>query len=144
MKITIAQIVLENAAFAHREDYLALPHNAPIESSPVELSAEVGHSQGDPIKMMVRLRAASEGTYKFAVSYVAYVSVESEEGEEPPDMLDRRVLITGCYMLFPFIRETVASLSGRGRFGPSWLSPTNFNELFKPETAETVQANSGE
>jgi preprotein translocase subunit SecB len=38
--------------------------------------------------------------------------------------------------LFPFLRECVANLTGRGRFGPLWLRPINFVQLAEQLTAQ--------
>jgi preprotein translocase subunit SecB len=44
-------------------------------------------------------------------------------------------------MLYPFLREAVANLTGRGRFGPVWLNPFNFmllaQEVANEGTAKT-------
>jgi preprotein translocase subunit SecB len=32
-------------------------------------------------------------------------------------------------VLFPFVREAVANITMRGRFGPVWLNPVNFGAL---------------
>ena len=31
----------------------------------------------------------------------------------------------GWALLFPFVREALANLTGRGRFGPIWMNPVN-------------------
>jgi len=131
MKLTIAQIVLERADFKHRDDYLNLALATPVQSG-VQLQIQMQRPEGDPsAPVLVRLTAisAEDATYQFTVTYVVLYLIEREVEDEALTDMDRRLLVTGSTMLFPFIRETVASLTGRGRFGPSWLAPTNFNTL---------------
>lgn len=131
MKLTIAQIVLERADFKHRDDYLNLTGVTP-EPSSVKLGVQMMRPEAAPSEtVMVRLTAtgAEDAIYQFTVAFVVFYLIEREAGDEALGDLDRRLLVTGSTMLFPFIRETVASLTGRGRFGPVWLAPTNFNTL---------------
>jgi len=43
-----------------------------------------------------------------------------------PNMpLDRYFTTSGAALLYPFVRQVVADLTSRGRFGPVWLNPMN-------------------
>ncbi len=131
MKLSINQIVLERATFAHRSDYLTLLPSVATPEGAVALSVEVGRSTEDASLALVRLMASSaEGAlYEFSVAYVLLLGLEYDPGEIISPDLDRRLVATGAPMLFPFVRETVANLTARGRFGPTWLAPTNFNDI---------------
>jgi preprotein translocase subunit SecB len=143
MKLTITQIVLEHAEFKHRPDYLAIALNnddAAVRSN-VNLTAQVSRAEQNPNgAALVRLgaKSAEDSLYQFELGYAVFYSLEWQEGEEVPEDLDNRLMVTGSTMLLPFIREVVASLTGRGRFGPTWLAPTNFNELFRAKPPEAV------
>jgi hypothetical protein len=39
--------------------------------------------------------------------------------------LDRYFTTSGAALLYPFVRQVVADLTWRGRFGPVWLNPMN-------------------
>lgn len=144
MKLSIAQVVLERAEFAHRADYLTFAPNTPIANDGVQVTAQMGRGVQNPNNAaLVRLTAKSEegSLYYFDVSYVVFYTMEWDEGEEIPENLDHRLVVTGSTMLLPFIRETVASLTGRGRFGPTWLAPANFQMLdFKEEPTQPEPA----
>jgi preprotein translocase subunit SecB len=140
MKLTIAQIVLERAEFKHRDDYLNMPPATPVQSA-VNLQIQMQRPEADasaPVIVRLIATSAEDAIYQFSVAYVVFYLTEREVGDEALTDLDRRLLVTGSTMLFPFIRETVASLSGRGRFGPSWLAPTNFNTLVVPTPPEAL------
>jgi len=141
MKLTIAQVVLEDATFEHRRDYLSLPQNTAVAQSQVTFTTEVGRADQNPNgAAYVRLAAksAEDAIYLFDISYVVFYLMEWEEGETVPDDLDRRLMITGSTMLFPFVREVMANLSGRGKFGPTWLAPINFNDLVTGKPPEVA------
>jgi preprotein translocase subunit SecB len=131
MKLTIAQILLEGAQFAHKSNYLERMPTEATAASPVDLQIELAEAQDKPNARVVRLRVMSnapEALYEFTVSYLAIFTLDME-GEQPPADLDRRLMVTGATMVFPFAREVVANLTMRGRFGPSWMQPVNINEL---------------
>lgn len=133
MNLTISQIVLERSEFKHRDDYLRLdPTVTKLEPSSVGMSVQVQRAADNPSKAaLVRVAAKSgdEALYHFAVTYVVFYGLEFAEGEVAPADLEQRLMVTGATMLFPYLREAVANLTSRGRFGPSWLAPTNFNNL---------------
>jgi preprotein translocase subunit SecB len=122
-RIRISQIFLERAFLAHREDFLSFPPSTPM-SPEVELILEVGLSP-DKSRGRVRLGARSqpgaEDLYNFDVLLTALIEREGE-GNMP---LERYLEKHASVMVFPFLREAVANLTGRGRFGPLWIRPTN-------------------
>lgn len=122
-KIRISQIFLERASLTHREDFLSFPPNTQL-SAEVEISLEVGLSE-DKSRARIQLRARShpgaEDLYNFDVLLTALVEREGA-GNMP---LERYLANNASVMVFPFLREAVANLTGRGRFGPLWIRPTN-------------------
>jgi preprotein translocase subunit SecB len=50
------------------------------------------------------------------------------EDSPPPEGLDDILMATGASIAFPYCRELISNLTGRGRFGAIWLNPTNFNK----------------
>jgi preprotein translocase subunit SecB len=122
-KIRIAQIFLERASFAHREDFLAFPPGTPL-SSEVQISLEVGlsedHSKGR-IRLGARSKPNSDELYVFDVLMTALIEREGE-GNLP---LERYLSTNATALVFPFLRETLANLTSRGRFGPVWIKPIN-------------------
>lgn len=136
--IRIAQIYLETASFRHREDHLNFPHTTPPDAGQVGVELEAGFSE-DQRQALVRVRVASapksEGMYSFEVVMVALLRVDEQNSNMP---LDRYVVVAGTTLLYPFVREAVANLTTRGRFGPVWLAPFNTQAAWKsagPEEA---------
>lgn len=137
MRLTVAQFVLEEAQFAHKSNYLERKPLDAVPASPVDLEIELAEAQDNPEVRVVRLRAVSnapEALYDFRVSYIVILMLD-RQGEELPADLEQRVMVTGATMLLPFIREAVANLTSRGRFGASWMQPVNINELVLRSTA---------
>ncbi|MBI2401570.1 MAG: protein-export chaperone SecB [Gemmatimonadetes bacterium] len=123
--IKIGQIFLEEAHFNHRADYLNLPPSTPVSVGDVHVQVQTGLS-ADLKRGLVRVRVStipgSKPMYELRVAMTALVTVD----EAAPNMpLDRYLASSGAALLFPFVRELVANLTWRGRFGPLWLSPTN-------------------
>lgn len=147
MNLTIKQIVLERSEFEHRDDYLRLEPSTTPEPSSVGMTVQVQRAEANPAgAALVRVTATSgDGAlYRFSVTYVVFYGMELEEGETAPADLDRRLMVTGTTMLFPYIREAVSNLTSRGRFGPSWLAPTNFNNLVPNATPQEALASTSE
>lgn len=139
MRLTISQILLGDAAFTHVGDFLAQPVS-PIPPHPVGI--EVGLIRGEePNNIAVQLRVkmdAAEAPYRFNVSYLVLMAID-EMPSPLPDDFDRRLIVTGANMTYPYAREIVSNLTGRGRFGPIWLNPTDFNESVKTAADATEQ-----
>jgi preprotein translocase subunit SecB len=136
MKLTVAQFVLEDAQFAHKSNFLERQPSEGVPAAPVDLEIELAEAQDNPAVRVVRLRVVSsapEALYDFRVSYIVILMLDMQ-GEEAPADLDQRLMVTGATMLLPFVREAVANLTSRGRFGPSWMQPVNINELVLAST----------
>jgi preprotein translocase subunit SecB len=142
MKLSIAQMVLERCEFSHQENYMSIPSTTPVSKATVDLGVQLVRDKGDKQKVVVRLlaSAAKDATYRFAITYAVLLMVQVEENEQVPADIDRRLMVTGCTMMFPYMRQVVSSLSSQGRFGPIWLSPTDFNRIVsaapEPEVVE--------
>lgn len=128
--LRIAQIFLQSAQFRHRDDALALP----ADTRPGETSLQVqirvmGFKEKNAAA--VSLRAATDPEdkdtlYQFSVEMMALV--EEMPGQENMPA-ERYVAQMGSTLLFPFLRESVANLTMRGRFGPIWLKPFNLQAV---------------
>ena len=130
--LQIAQVLLLSAQFAHREDALSVEANTVIENLTVNIEAKVAGKTGEPVSV-VRLRAATEKNpeylYSFDVEIAAVVTrVPNEENLDPFEYARNM----GPAAFFPFLREAVASITMKGRFGAVWLKPMNFAALSEP------------
>ncbi len=134
--VKIAQILLEEATFGHRGDYLTssttpTPDNI-VGTLNIELQTGVS---ADGKNGLVRLRVTTipenRPFYEFDVAMVALVTVDETAANMP---LDQYVKVGGA-LLYPFVREVVAELTWRGRFGPVWLNPVNFIAPSPPEAS---------
>ena len=123
--IQIGQIFLEHVQFSHREDFLTLPLGTPAHVGNVNVQVETGISP-DAKTGLVRVQVwtvpENKPIYNIGVSMTALVAVDPGAPNMP---LNTYLAGPGAALLYPFVRQVVADLTWRGRFGPVWLSPTN-------------------
>jgi len=123
--ILVGQIFLDRAHFGHREDALVLPPDTPLGQPNLTFSFEGGVSPDEKtgfVRVTVRSKPEERPLYNLDVAMVALI--QAETGKENMPLRDY-VRTAAPTMLFPFIREVVANLTWRGRFGPLWLVPMN-------------------
>lgn len=146
--IKISQIYLGQAHFGHIENALALPPNTPIKDIPTQIGVQVGVNSSDKVGFCVlSIRSdpeVKESLYQFHVEMVLVVGETPDPNMPLPEYLTR----SGPPTLYPFIREVVASMSSKGRFGTLWLPPINFaaisEKLLKEQTAKATASTSTE
>ena len=124
--IEIGQIFLRSVQFEHREDALAVPPHTRDTQQRVGVQIQYGE-QNDPKAIALAIRIFSdpeskEALYRYSIEMVALVSSVDQHENMP---LREYALKAGVATLFPFLREMLANLTMRGRFGPIWLSPFN-------------------
>src|SRR5687767_10083996 len=125
MKIGLNGIVLVDTNFSHVGDVIGPPVTAihPTTTVPMQVSMLKHESQSGAFAVKLRVNFESQ-LYSASVTYAVMLQVEFD-GDAPAD-LEKRVMVTGATMAFPYCREMLSSLTGKGRFGPVWLNPTNF------------------
>jgi preprotein translocase subunit SecB len=124
--VKIAQILLERVAFRHRDDYLIVPTPSPEAIiGTINIQVESGLSDDQKtglVRMRVQTIPENRPYYELDVAMAALVMVD----EAAPNMpLERYFTTSGAALLYPFVRQLVADLTWRGRFGPVWLNPLN-------------------
>jgi preprotein translocase subunit SecB len=124
--VKIAQILLERATFRHRDDYLVVAAPSPDAIvGTINVQIEGGLSEDKRtglVRMRVQTIPENRPFYELDIIMIALVMVD----EAAPNMpLDRYFTTSGAALLYPFVRQVVADLTWRGRFGPVWLNPMN-------------------
>jgi preprotein translocase subunit SecB len=125
--LSIGQILLARAHFEHRPDFLALPAETPSGDLQIRVDVRIGtdESKQTGYISIVVTSEAEEALYRFQVEMVGLV-----RQNDNPNMPIGEFLTKGApAMMYPFVREAVANLTGRGRFGPIWLRPFNWNAI---------------
>ena len=122
--LQFAQIFLASVHFEHRKDALSLPPNTSVGELQIQVNIRAGGTDDEKMGI-VAVSVATTGEdplYRFSLEMVALV-----EQEAAAKNLSVQEFVTkfGPATLYPFIRETVANVTGRGRFGPIWLKPFN-------------------
>ena len=130
-RIKIGQVFVSSVAFAHREDVLQLSPKTEIGNLPLSVSVEVGVEK-DGGKGFVVLRLATKDDerplYLFRVEMIGLVARDKEETDDGINVHDY-LIKSGAFMMYPFMREFVANLTARGRFGAIWIRPLNFKKI---------------
>ncbi len=140
--IRIHQIFLESASFSHRPDFLSVPSSPPprMEIS-TQLQAEFAKDASDTTLGALRLIYKTDDAsslYQFSVTMIAIIAQDRDGANMT---LQEYVESSAVALLVPFLREAVANLTGRGRFGPVWLHPLNVRALLgSPAIAELAHA----
>lgn len=124
--ILVHQVYLESCNFRHREDFLSLPPTS--QGAMLDLVMEAQYLMSDDgdgmvMRLVVRTPPDADGSYHLEVIVGAMLGIDREE---PNFTLQEYAATAPIALLFPFAREMVANLTGRGRFGPFWLHPFNF------------------
>ncbi len=133
--IKINQVFLESAAFEHRPDFLTLPADTVVELD-TQLSIEFMIDPGDASRGAIRATAftTDEGLYRFRISVGAIIE---QDAANKNFTLDEYIATSSTALLVPFLREAVANITGRGRFGPIWIHPMNVVALMQESDSMT-------
>lgn len=122
--LRIGQIFLSTAHFEHRDDALSIPPGTNVEIG-INISGKVEITEdglSGLITLAVNSRDELNPLYRFRIEMVGVIQSDPEERNLMPlEYLSQQ----GPAMMFPFVREAIANLTGRGRFGAMWLAPFN-------------------
>jgi|SRR5689334_15943649 len=133
--IVISQVFLERALFSHREDALQLAPNTPFQPT-LAVGIQGGVSPDEKtgfIRISVQTKPEERPLYSIDVAMMALFAVAEKEENLP---LKQYLHTAAPAMLYPFVREAVASITWRGRFGPVWLAPFNISVAMAEPSGE--------
>lgn len=132
--IKIDQVFLIESQFRHRPDFLL--HAPSTEIAALDINVEIrtfgvpdGKTGGVAVKVATN-PGDQAALYQFSVQMGALVSAVQGEENMPPQ---KYVTEAGAGFLYPFMRECVANLTARGRFGPIYLKPFNIRQALSDE-----------
>lgn len=142
--VEFAHIFISQSQFSHRIGYLTAPITGQRVNSQFMVEYEV-LLRNDEKAAIGHLRVRSvpdtEEVYDILVEVTAVANV-IEGAENMPLKLFMESSVPPT--LYPFAREAVASLTGRGKFGPVFLTPFNFvaNPLKEEPKKRTARVSS--
>jgi len=123
--INIHQVFLDRASFSHREDYLTIPASTPPEVGDINVAFRMILSDTEP-RALIQARARTDPDQKPMYEFDVILSMVISVDEAAPNMTLPEYARTGGFAtLSTFLRQTVADLTLRARFGPVWLNPAN-------------------
>lgn len=124
LNVQIEQVFLEEATFRHRPGHLDLPSTTRRPGGEIEIEVSVGVTDdGERAVYRVTIDTGKDAT----ALYDARLVMVGLFVREPKAALDLWAFAAtnGLTVLFPLLREAMANLTGRGRFGPVWLAPVD-------------------
>lgn len=139
----IEELCLVSSSFSHRPDFLGLDKRQVLPD--VDVDAQFSLSKGlGPSIVVVNVRVQTKDdpslVYRFHAELMAVIRVE---GASLTPEVERNLLRTGVTVLFPFVRENIANLTMRGRFGPMWIKPMNVQAVLSSEAPSAARLASG-
>ena len=142
--VILAQVYLDSVEFSHRADALLLPPNTKAEIGSVDVAVEIAVSVDEKsgyIKLTASTDPDAQPVYKVKLAMVGLVTT----GHEPNIPIREYLIGSGLAMMYPFVREALANITQRGRFGPVWLNPINAKKVAEqfqptPESKSPVAA----
>lgn len=138
--LSISQIILSAVELRHRGDALQLPASTrqPTANVDVEINLH-GDAESKVAALAIRVKSRNDENplYHLDITLLGIVESQGESvGLTPHSFLVQG----GVSMLFPFVREAVANITMRGRFGPIWLNPINVRALVEADSVEARRA----
>ena len=144
---SLAQIIVEKVQFSHTGDPFSVVPTPTLDILPegIEMSAEAAQSD-DGRTHVVRLRLFGDPHASQGVRYAFDVTVAGlfELKETLPREQASIFMQSAATILFPFVREMVANLTSRGRFGVAWLQPINVRAALAEAQANEVDSTMAE
>ena len=138
--IRISQIFLGKALFEHSDDPTLTPARTKAGEHQINIIVNAAATEDERagiITVLVQTTPENKGSYRFVVEMVGLV--DREPGAENMSIA---TYLTGpaTATLFPFVREALANITGRGRFGPVWLKPFNLNAVQQEGAPDVIRA----
>lgn len=139
--LTIDEVFLLHAEFTHRADVLSIPVK-PANVGPMSIDVRAGASPDSSqgfMQVTVSTDDSKSPVYHISATMAAVVS-------SPDGVVEDFLRTSVLAMLYPFLREVVANLTARGRFGPVWLQPIDPRQpldVVRPGEVTSKQVTSG-
>ena len=124
-ELALIQVYLRSASFAHRGEPLTLlPVTEDAGNFGVGLAIdELNDGAVTQVRVHITNDPESEkGRYELDVEMAAIIEKRNDVARALPQS---QVLEIGAALLYPYVRELVSNLTGRGRLGAVWLHPFN-------------------
>jgi preprotein translocase subunit SecB len=125
--IEFDQIFISTAQFDHIENALSMASNTPHPVYDFNITVSIFENTEDASKAAVTLdlvtRDKPESLYKLHVAITAVIRPVTGQENMPVPEYARNMAPAALY---PFLREAIAAITMRGRFGPIYLRPFNF------------------
>ncbi|HZW07779.1 MAG TPA: protein-export chaperone SecB [Phycisphaerales bacterium] len=126
--LRVVQVYLSTAHFEHGADALSFPptHKVNVKYGVRVEASEANEGKAGIIKLILATVDEPDSLYRFAVEMTGIVEAENET---PQVSVREYITKVGVTMMFPFLREAVANLTSRGRFGALYIKPFNVYSL---------------
>jgi len=129
--IILMSLSFDRAPIITIEDKSKVSQNTSVDVTPIEVQSDqfavqltVDHSIKYDEKNIVSIKVAYSGTFK-------------KIGENTAEELDTFLNVNAPAIIFPFVREVIASMTSKAMVGAILIQPVNFVELYKSKRTST-------
>lgn len=125
--LNIAQVFLLHAHFSYVSDPLLIetPKDSEAQFQVTVSHALLEKGNGDEAaSVSVRIATSDANSHPYIIDVAITAIIEPRKGEENYPAVEY-ARTAGATLLFPFVREAIANITGRGRWGPLWIRPFN-------------------
>lgn len=126
IKINFHGIKILNVVFNVNPSYKAEEKSIPINC---EIAVKSNHLK--PNKLQVFLKVALKQKNSPFTFSIEGMGIFTLDGKPNKKAIEQMANINCPAIVFPFIREAIANLTGRSGFAPLYLPPVNFIEIAK-------------
>lgn len=126
--IRVEQVILEEVVFSHRADFMQLPADTKADIGTATMKVGVGVTDPpDRALLHFDLESSPDNrpVYNVRLRLTAFFSATPQTR----DFLRKFATTAGPGLIVPFVREALASITSRGRFGPVWLKAINTRQI---------------
>jgi preprotein translocase subunit SecB len=124
--LAIAQIFTERLAFSHRDDHMTLPSTTAPVIGDLNIRLTTGESvdgEAGLVRIELQTDPAIKPIYNVELALVGIVQrIKGEENMTIQEFLKSGAAVS---LVWPSLRETLANITQRGRFGAVWLNAIN-------------------
>lgn len=136
LSLIIGQIVLISADFRHREDVTSVPAaGAPTGGAVLQVKTQISEDGEAAVSVRVSSDPADPNAlYQYAIEMMAAIKMPTPGAPLPSQTY---LALAGTTFLYPFVREMLANLTMRARFGVIYLNPFNVSAADLEQAAAT-------
>jgi preprotein translocase subunit SecB len=134
---------VQSAQFAHHEGFMDVPADQKFNSAVTIESKTATRNDGKAARITMRVLSETDGGNKYTFDVVVVAQVSEVEGDGNLPIVEFVNTPAAISLVYPFLRQSLADLTVRGRFGSVWLNLINPQMFVHIESAGGPSGSSG-